>query len=91
MGMANEYLVATHLGNFDEAHESKNEHDALPGLFDAMPGRFDELPDDLQHLVRKHTAASFVVEWHREEYVGWCCGTYFGDVPVIMRYEFKLQ
>jgi hypothetical protein len=27
---------------------------------------FDELPEDLQGLIRKYTAASFVVEWHDE-------------------------
>ena len=76
--MANEYLVAPHMGNVDEAHESKHDRDALPR-------RFDELPDDLQRLVRKHTAANFFVEWHTKEVVGW------EGRPIIMRYEFKLH
>jgi hypothetical protein len=59
---------------------------------DALPRRLDELPDDLQRLVRKHTAASFVVE-HREpeELIGLSDNTQFSLVPVILRYEFKLQ
>jgi hypothetical protein len=76
--MSNKYLVAPHLGNVDEAHESKHDSDALPR-------RFDELPDDLQHLVRKHTAANFFVEWHTYEAYG------FEGRPLIIRYEFKLQ
>jgi hypothetical protein len=78
IGMANEYLVAPHLGNGDEAHESKHDRDALPR-------RLDELPDDLQRLVRKHTAANFFVEWHTKEAVGW------EGRRIIIRYEFKLH
>ena len=76
--MPNAYLVAPRL-------------DALPRRLDALPRRLDELPDDLQRLVRKHTAASFVVEGHRQEYIGWLGDTNFRHVPVILRYEFKLQ
>jgi hypothetical protein len=70
----------------------------LPRRFDELPmelpRRFDELPNDLQSLVLRHTAASFVVEFLDIEY-----HTRHDDaddrwhdwsIPVIARYEFKL-
>lgn len=52
---------------------------------------FHEMPEHLMRFLRKHTAASFVVQWHTNYYQGWIGDTNFGDVPVIIRYEFKLQ
>jgi hypothetical protein len=55
----------------------------------ALPPRFDALPPDLQSLVPKHTAASFVVEWRtiqqfKDDRI------YIGPVPIIARWAFTL-
>jgi hypothetical protein len=53
-----------------------------------LPRWFDELPAELQGLVLKNTAASFEVTQHDNE---WVCCTNLERVPVIVRYQFKLQ
>ena len=54
-----------------------------------LPLRFDALPRNLQNMVLKHTAASFVVEWRTIEQAN-LHGVYIGPVPVISRWAFKL-
>jgi hypothetical protein len=58
-----------------------------------LPRRFDELPRDLQILVLRRTAASFVVQFldilSIERYDD--IGLHKWSVPVIARYEFKLE
>ena len=53
-----------------------------------LPKRFDQMLSEMQSLVLKHTAASFEVIWHHDDWVG---HPNFKRVPVIVRYQFKLQ
>ena len=92
--------MASTVNRYTVRSERHNEPENEEEECKQLPRRFDQLPRDLQGEVLKHTHASFEVAHHMEvaqstlglypERVnGWLRRLPF--VPVVLRYEFKLQ